>query len=82
LGSTDFLIILVNFHPGVLYRLTGIPFYELNSLSLDAEAIFPKEIRNVNERLSSTNDYGEMIVILEKYLLELVKSIKKGFTSS
>ena len=77
LGSTDFLIILVTFLPGVLHRITGIPFYELNNTSADAEAIFPNEIRNVNDRLSSSNNYGEMIGIIEEFLLGLVKSIKR-----
>ncbi len=77
IGSTDFLVILVNFHPGVLYRLTGIPFYEFTNTSIDAEAIFPKEIRLVNERLSSTADYREMITIVENFLQGLVKFIKK-----
>ena len=77
LGSLDFLIILVNFLPGVLYRIIGIPSHELTNISTDAEAIFPKEIKYVNERLSSTNDHMEMIGIVEKFLLEMVRSIKK-----
>ncbi len=76
-GSMDFLIILIIFLPGVLYRITGIPFYELNNVSADAEAIFPMEIKQVNERLNSSNDYVEMIGIVENFLLELVKSIKR-----
>ncbi|WP_194775692.1 helix-turn-helix domain-containing protein [Pararhodonellum marinum] len=76
LGSSDFMIILVNFLPGVLYRITGIPCYELTNTSTDAESIFP-EINYVNDRLNSTNDYREMIDIVEKFLLELVKSIKR-----
>jgi hypothetical protein len=34
---------------------------ELTNSFVDAEAVFSKEIRLVNERLSSTGDYLEMI---------------------
>jgi AraC-like DNA-binding protein len=77
LGATDCLIILVNFQPGVLYRITGIPFYQLTNQSIDAEAVFSTEIHMVNQRLSSTDDYAEMIRIIETFLLKLVQSIKR-----
>jgi AraC-like DNA-binding protein len=77
LGSTDFMVILVNFHPGVLYRITGIPFNELANISIDAETVFGNEIRCVNERLSSTDDYHEMIAIIDEFVFGLVKTIKK-----
>src|SRR5215210_1062075 len=67
-GSADFIILLVNFQPGVLFRITGIPFYELTNTFINAEDIFSKEIRLVNERLNSTSDYKEMIEIVEKFL--------------
>lgn len=77
IGAPDTLIFLVNFQPGVLHRLTGIPFYELTNNIADAEAVFPKEIRKVNERLSSVNQYEEMVQIVETFLLGLVRSIKR-----
>jgi hypothetical protein len=57
----DFLLFQVVFQPGALFRLTGIPMQELTNSFVDAEAVFSKEIRLVNERLSSTGDYLEMI---------------------
>ncbi|MCC5930741.1 MAG: AraC family transcriptional regulator [Cyclobacteriaceae bacterium] len=76
IGSPDFIIIVVNFHPGVLFRFTGIPNHELTNTFIDAEAAFSKEIRRVNERLNRTGDYPEMIGIIENFLLEIVGSLK------
>lgn len=78
LSGQDFLVLLVDFQPGVLYRITGIPFQELTNTFLDAEAVFTKEIRLVNERLSSSDDYPEMINIVEWFLTGLVRGIKRG----
>ncbi len=77
LCGNDFFIFLVNFKPGALYRITGIPFYELNNSFIDAEAVFSKEIRLVNERLNSTGDHMEMIAIVERFLLQLTAGIKR-----
>ena len=64
-------MLLVNLKPGALYRLIGMPFAELNNTFIDAEDILPKEIRQVNERLSSAESPQEMIDIVEKLLLGL-----------
>lgn len=77
LGSADFITVLVNFQPGVLYRITGIPYYELTNTFIDAETVFTREIRLVNERLNSTDDYLEMISIIEQFLLREVHSAKQ-----
>jgi hypothetical protein len=39
---------------------------------VDAEAVYPREISRVAERLSSTDQYAEMTAIVEAFLLELV----------
>lgn len=76
LGVNDFIVFIVEFHPGVLHRLTGIPFNALTNTFVDAEDVFSKEIKRVNERLNSTDNYKEMIEIVEKYLLGIIKTIK------
>lgn len=75
LRGAEFFTFIVDFYPGVLYRITRIPFYELTNTFLDAEAIFPP-IRLVNEHLSSTDNYSEMIRIVETFLLSLVQTIQ------
>ena len=46
--GNDFLVFQIVFRPGALFRITGIPSYELTNSYIDAETIFPKEIKNIN----------------------------------
>jgi hypothetical protein len=73
----DLLAIIVNFQPGALYRLTGISSCEFTDLCVDAEAVFPHEIKFVNEQLNDAASYTAMITIVESYLIERFKRAKK-----
>jgi AraC-like DNA-binding protein len=77
LNGPEFCVLLVNFKPGVLYRLIGVPFTELTNTFVNAEDILPKEIRRANERLGSAESPLEMIGIVEKLLLDLTSNIIK-----
>ena len=44
---------------------------------MDAEDIFPAEMRMVNERLANAKNYAEMISIIESFCLSLAKRSKK-----
>ena len=77
LPASEILVILVNLFPGVLYRITGMPYSELTNTFVDAEAMFGKEIRMVNERLNSTRDYREILEVIETYLLSLMTRISR-----
>ena len=72
----DFMVIQVVFQPGALFRLTGIPLDEFTNTFVDAELVFSKNIREVNERLSYSDHYTEMIVIVESFLLACVRKSK------
>ncbi len=74
--TSEILIIVVVFKPGMLYRLTGIPFHELLNKDIDLEAVFPKKARQVNELLSSSDSYTEMLGMIEEFLLELTGKTK------
>ena len=73
----DFMVFQVVFQPGALYRLTGIPAHLLSNNIVDAEAIFSSEIKRVNERLSYTSHYGQMILIIEDFIYYLIRKSKK-----
>ncbi|AMR32566.1 AraC family transcriptional regulator [Mucilaginibacter sp. PAMC 26640] len=73
----NFFVFQVVFQPGALFRLTGIPSYELTNTLIDAEAVFSKEIRLVNERLANTLHHEEMIGVVEGFLHYLVGRSKK-----
>ena len=71
----DFLVFQVVFSPGGLYRLTGIPSHQLNNCYFDAETIFEKSIKEVNDRLNDAANFNEMVVVIESFLL---KQINRG----
>lgn len=73
----EFCALLIDFQPGMLYRLTGLPYDELTDTFVDAEAVLPKEIQAVNERLGSAGSPTEMINIIEQYLFTLSVQIRK-----
>lgn len=73
----DFLVFQIVFRPGALYRLTGIPSFELTNSFLDAEMIFSKNlIKEVNEKLFYTEDFPKMISIVEDFLKDQFSKIK------
>ena len=77
LTGPEFCVVLVNFRPGVLHRLTGLPFTELTNTFTDAEDLLQKEVRRANERLSSAGSPQEMIGIVDRLLLDLIAGIRK-----
>jgi AraC-like DNA-binding protein len=66
--SPEFLMILVVFKPGALFRFTRIPFQELMNTAVDAEAVFGNALTRLNERLNSTDSYDEMIALVTEFL--------------
>lgn len=68
----DFLVFQVVFRPGALFRLTRIPSFELNNSYIDAEAIFPLSIKDVNLKLQETKNYTDMVNIVESFLISLL----------
>jgi AraC-like DNA-binding protein len=72
----DFLTIIVVFNPGKLKHLTGINAQELTHNEIDAHGVFSNSIEHVNERLSSTDSYQEMIRIIDHFLLECLRKKK------
>ncbi len=73
----NFTVLQVVFQPGALFRLTGLPVHELTDTFVDAEAVFSTEIQRVNDRLNSTDDSGEMVIIVESFLHQLIRGAKK-----
>lgn len=75
----DFLLIMVVFQPGALYRLTGVPQYLLTDSYVDADLILTKEVLNVIDSLNVCQSYSQMIDIIETYLLELIQKSSRSF---
>ncbi|HEY4108122.1 AraC family transcriptional regulator [Puia sp.] len=74
----DFLNFQVVFQPTGLYRLTGIPSFELTNQYLDAEDIFSKNIRFILEQLRHAGNYTEMLQVADKFVDTLIKGVRKS----
>ena len=76
MGST-MLVILVGFHPGGMHRLLRIPMEELLGSSFDSTVLLGREIARVTEQLNETTDLEMMSDIVQRYLLQKVKNLKR-----
>lgn len=66
----------VGFHPGGLYRLTGLPLQELLDDSMNAEDLFGPVIRTVNQQLKEASLPDELKQIVEQFLLQQCRKLK------
>jgi AraC-like DNA-binding protein len=73
----NMLVILINFMPGALFRFLKIPMYELIDKPLNASDLLGKELVSINEQLSGSANYDEMIALIQKYLLKKADSFKE-----
>ena len=71
--GNNFLLIQVVFKPGGLYRLTGIPSNYLTNQYIDAESVFSKEIKQVNDKINDCKTFLQMIAVVETFLLKEFK---------
>jgi AraC-like DNA-binding protein len=65
-----FRLVKVVFQPGGLYHLLGgAPLAEFTDAAVDAEAVIGREISEVIQRLMHTARYGEMLAVVDAYLV-------------
>lgn len=74
--GNEFLAVQVIFQPGALHLLKNIASGELTNQIIDAEDIFGNATRQVNEELFYAENYKEMIAIVERFLIKLIKVCK------
>lgn len=68
--------IRVDFLPGGMYRMLGVPLYELLDCGFDAATFFNREVRSINEDLQNLPDLLEGKNRVETFLLNQVKNSK------
>ncbi|SHN19735.1 helix-turn-helix domain-containing protein [Mucilaginibacter sp. OK098] len=73
----DYLMLKVVFQPGALFRLLGIPLSAFENQYIDAESVIPSEVRLVNEQLANAGNYTTMIQIVERYIADKIKTVKR-----
>ncbi|MBF9143900.1 AraC family transcriptional regulator [Hymenobacter properus] len=74
----DQITIKVGFRPGGLFRLFGVPMWELLDQTVDSTFVAGAEIRQINEELREMQEYSRMIGRVETYLLGKVAALKAG----
>lgn len=75
--GNNFLVFQIIFHPGALFRLTGIPSTELTNQYMDAGLIFSSQLKLVNEQLAAANDYKDMVQVADVFVQQLIKQQRK-----
>ncbi|MES2517525.1 MAG: helix-turn-helix domain-containing protein [Bacteroidota bacterium] len=73
----DFWSLQIVLQPGALFRLTGIPSYELTNTFIDAEVIWGRDIREAYEQMSNTEDVDKSILIAEAFLEKIIRKSKR-----
>jgi AraC-like DNA-binding protein len=79
--GNDYIVFKIIFFPGALFRLTQIPLTKITNDNIDAESVFSKEIRIVNEQLCNEDNFGSMIGIVENFLSDLIRKSKIEYNS-
>ena len=74
--SHEYMMINIRFYPGALYKMLKIPMTEFLNKNVDAELVLGSEVREVNEHLSNTQSYSDMLTIVEAYFWHKIKKLK------
>ncbi|AXE16521.1 AraC family transcriptional regulator [Runella rosea] len=79
--ACDFWVLQIVLQPSAVFRLTGIPSYELTNTFIDAEAIWGKDIRTAHEQMCNSEDIEEVIIIAESFLEKIIRQSKRNLHS-
>ncbi len=74
--SNQLRAIRVDFLPGGMYRLLGVPMNEMADGGFDARDFFGPEMKSINEQLHHVNSLEEGKNIVEKFLLTKASKLK------
>lgn len=76
--GNDFWILQIVLQPTALFRLTGIPSYEITNTFIDAEAVWGKEIRSIHEQMCNSEGIAKVILIAEDFLKKVINRSKSN----
>jgi AraC-like DNA-binding protein len=77
-NNNEYLMINVCFQTGALFKLFRIPMTEFLHKNIDAEAVFGREIWEINEKLANAKSYDELISIVDNFFIEKLKKRNDG----
>ncbi|MFN7692989.1 MAG: helix-turn-helix domain-containing protein [Burkholderiales bacterium] len=81
-GGLDFSVYQIEFEPGALYRLTGLPLDTLTDDWVDAEALFPPSFRQLVDRLAQHEEPEQLIAHAEAWLAPLVHAPRRPLAAA
>lgn len=81
-GGGDFSVYQIEFEPGALHRLTGLPLDSLTDDWVDAEALFPPSFRQLVDRLAQQEEPHQLIAQAEAWLLPLVQAPRRPLAAA
>lgn len=70
--TRDFFALQIVLQPSSLFRLTGLPCFELTNRFIDAEAIWGKKILEAYEQMSNLEDIGFVIKVAENFIQKAI----------
>ena len=74
--TPEFLMLMVIFQPGALYRLLGIASNKLTQEFCNAELVMNAELQLVNDQIANATTYPAVIERAEEYLLRKLRNPK------
>jgi AraC-like DNA-binding protein len=77
LGGADFSVYQIEFEPGALHRLTGLPLGELSDGCVDAEAVLPASFRALADHIEDVDEPMAQIAAAEAWLMALVAECRR-----
>jgi AraC-like DNA-binding protein len=75
----DYIVFKIIFYPGALFHFVQMPLSGITDQNEDAEVIFPKEMRGLNERMKNAKSFEEMVVMVEDFLTRAISKTKISF---
>ena len=79
--GNDHMVFKIVFYPGALFHFTNLPLTHITDENVDAESIFSKEMRLLNDRLSGIPDFKTMVDQVEEFLLKALHRSNAGSDS-
>lgn len=77
INGSNLLNVQIVFKPTAVFRLTGIPAYQITNKHVDATSIFSKNIQSVFEQLQLAKDYCELLHIVDHFAQQLVLTARR-----
>lgn len=76
-SERNYLSLQIVFQPTAVFRITGIPSYELSNLYADAEYFFSPQLHLTLEQLYEAKSYNGMLMVADKFVRELIYHARK-----